>query len=72
MPIEDVWFEDISISLAADAPSGYPDMAPGFGPYQRAGFFAQHVRGLRLERVDITGQVGEALLLDDVTLNGRG
>jgi polygalacturonase len=69
MPIQNVWFEDVAVSLAADAPSGYPDMAPGFGPYQRTGFFAQHVRGLRLERVDITGQVGEALLLDDVTLD---
>jgi len=68
MPIEDVWFEDVSIALAGDAPSGNPDMAPGFGPYQRAGFFAQHVRGLRLERVEISGQEGEALLLNDVTL----
>ncbi len=67
MPIRDVWFEDIAVDLAEDAPSGYPDMAPGFGPYRRAGFIAQHVRGLRLERVEITGQVGEALLFDDVT-----
>jgi hypothetical protein len=29
------------------------------------------VRGLRLERVDITGHVGDAFLFNDVTLNGR-
>jgi polygalacturonase len=71
MPIADVWFEDVTISMAVDAPSGDPDMAPGFGPFQRAGFFAQHVRGLRLERVDISGQLGEALLFNDVTLTGK-
>jgi len=67
MPIEDVWFEDVSVSLATDAASGYPDMAPGFGPFRRAGFFAQHVRRLRLERFALSDQDGAAFLFHDVT-----
>jgi polygalacturonase len=66
MPIEDVVFEDVSVSMAEDAPAGFPDMAPGFGPYQRSGFLAQHVRGLRLRDVTVLGQAGDALVMDDV------
>lgn len=66
MPLEDVSFEDASISMAADAPSGFPDMAPGFGPYQRRGLIAHHVRGLRLRDLSIEGQSGEPVVLTDV------
>jgi polygalacturonase len=66
-PIEDVSFEDISISLAVQASAGSPEMAPGLEPVSRAGFLAQHVRGLYLRRVNVTGQVGAPFVFEDVT-----
>jgi polygalacturonase len=66
-PVEDVSFEDISISLASQASTGSPEMAPGLEPVSRAGFLAQHVRGLYLRRVNVTGQVGAPFVFEDVT-----
>lgn len=68
MPIEDVAFSDVAISLATEARSGRPEMMDGLEPMSRAGFVARHVRGLRLDRVDVSGQSGEAFVLDDVEL----
>jgi polygalacturonase len=66
MPIEDVSFDDVSIAMATDAHAGEPDMADDIPSMQRAGFFARHVRGLRLREVVIENQIGEAFLLDKV------
>jgi hypothetical protein len=66
MPIEDVSFDDVSIAMATDAHAGEPDMADDIPSMQRAGFFARHVRGLRLREVAIENQIGEAFLLDKV------
>lgn len=63
MPIEDVSFSDVSIALAAEADAGAPEMADDIPPMRRAGFFARNVAGLRLDRVEITGQEGEPFLL---------
>lgn len=68
MPIEDVSFSDVSISMSPNAQPGNPDMADDLDPLCRAGFFARNVRGLCLSGVDITGQSGEKLMLKDVTL----
>ncbi|MDH7487319.1 MAG: glycoside hydrolase family 28 protein [Anaerolineae bacterium] len=65
MPIEGVTLDDVWISMAAEAEPGYPEMADGVEPMQRAGLFVRHVRGLRLRDVEITGQRGPGLLLDD-------
>ncbi len=67
MPIEDISFEEVAISLASNAQAGAPEMADDIEPMRRAGFFARNVRGLRLDRVHITNQVGEAFMLRDVT-----
>ena len=65
MPIEDVSFDDVSISMASDAQAGAPDMADGIEPMQRAGFFARNVRRLNLDHVAIANQIGEPLLIED-------
>jgi hypothetical protein len=66
-PIEDISFDDVSISMATNAPAGPPDMADDIAPMQRAGFFARHVRGLRLNNVAIENQIGAPFLIDDAT-----
>ena len=66
MPIEDVTFRDVSIAMAPDAGSGVPDNLDDQPPMSRAGFFARNVKGLRLEGVDVSGQMGEKFLLTDV------
>lgn len=68
MPIEDVSFSDVSISMASNAQPGNPDMADDIEPMCRAGFFARNIRGLCLSGVDITGQSGEKFILKDVTM----
>jgi hypothetical protein len=65
MPVEDVSLSDISISLAAEAAAGYPEMADDLDLMQQAGFFARNVKGLRLDRVDVSGQQGPAFLVQD-------
>ena len=67
MPIEDVAFSDVAIVMAANARAGVPENADGLEPMQRAGFHARHLRGLRLDRVDVTGQDGEPFVLRDVS-----
>ena len=73
MFIEEVTFEDVAVSMAADAEAGNPAMAPGIPAMQRAGFCARNVRGLRLRDVEVSGQVGPALTVEDaveVEVNG--
>ena len=67
MPLEDVTLSDVTITLAAAAQPGYPDMADDLELMQRAGFFARNVRGLRLHNVAINGQLGPALRLSDAS-----
>lgn len=66
MPIEDVLFDDVSISMAEDAQAGEPEMADDIPTVQRAGFFARNMRRLRLRDVEISNQIGEAFLLENV------
>ena len=66
MPIEDVTFRDVSIVMSTDARSGVPEMLDDQEPMSRAGFFARNVKGLKLEGVDVSGQLGERFLLADV------
>ncbi len=65
-PVEDVSYEDVSISLALDASADSPEMAPGLAPVSRAGFMAEHVHGLALHRVHIEGQEGAPFAFKDV------
>jgi polygalacturonase len=74
MPIEDVSFEDVTISMDPDAEPGHPAMAPDMPPMQRAGFYANNVRGLRLRDVEISEHLGPPLTAENVSgldLSGR-
>jgi hypothetical protein len=65
MPLEDISLTDISISISKEADSGYLEMADDIPSMSRAGFFIRNARHLRLEHVDVTGQVGEAFDVDE-------
>ncbi len=67
MPVEDVSLSDISIAMSPDAKAGQPEMADDIELMQRAGFFIRNVRGLRLDNVEVSGQLGPALILADST-----
>jgi hypothetical protein len=66
MPVENVSFDDVSVSLSSNAASGEPDMADDVEPMVRSGFLVRNARGLRLRNVEITGQSGPAFRLLDV------
>ena len=67
MPIEDVSFEDVVISMAAGAEPGHPAMAPDMPPMQRTGVFARYVRALRMRDVEISDHLGPPLVAQDVS-----
>jgi len=66
MPLEDISFDDVSISMSPDAQAGLPEMADGIEPLQRAGLHVYNARRLRLHDVDISGQAGPAVTLQNV------
>ena len=73
MPVEEITFSNVDISMALDAEPGVPAMAPNLEPMQRAGFWAANVRDLRFHNVTVADQLGPALLLADaadVEING--
>ena len=67
MPLEDISLGDISISVSEQADAGYPEMADDIPSMSRAGFFIRNARRLRLERVEVTGQLGPEFDIDDST-----
>ena len=67
MPLEDISLSDISISISEEADSGYPEMADDIPSMSQAGFFIRNARHLRLENVEVTGQIGEAFDIADCT-----
>lgn len=75
MPLEDLTFSEVQVTMAPDADPGMPEMADGLEAMQRAGFFACNVRGLRLHHVEIEGQAGPAFVLESasrVEMDGCG
>lgn len=72
MPLEEITFTDVSISMAADAEPGYPDMADDIPKMARAGFFVRNARGLRFDAVRISNHLGQAFDIadsNDVVIN---
>jgi len=65
MPLEDVSFCDISVSLSGGAEPAYPEMADDIPSMSQAGFFVRNARNLHLDRVRITGQLGPIFDMDD-------
>jgi polygalacturonase len=73
MPIEDISFSNISVTMAEKSESGYPEMADGLETMHRAGFFIRNVNHLRLDQVEIYQQVGPAFRIENstkVNING--
>lgn len=64
-PIVDLTIEDLSVSFAADAAPGTPEMAAGLGPVAREGLRLGHLRGAHLSRIRIQGAEGEVLRAED-------
>jgi polygalacturonase len=67
MPLEDISFRDVSISISEEADSGYPDMADDIPSMSQAGFFIRNARRLHLEHVEVVGQRGPAFDIEDST-----
>lgn len=67
MPVEDVSLSNISISMSPDAQEGYPEMADDMELMQRGGLFIRNVRQMRLDNVQVRGQLGPALMVIDST-----
>lgn len=65
MPLEEITFSDISISISNEADAGYPEMADDIPSMSQAGFFIRNARRIRLERVELSGQCGPAFDLDN-------
>lgn len=64
--IKEVTFENVRISYADEAKAGVPAMMDGLDKTCKLGFFAKNVEKLTLKNVQISGQVGEELVLDGV------
>jgi polygalacturonase len=67
MPLDDISFSDISISISDEAESGYPEMADDIPSMSQAGFFIRNARRLRLEHVQVMGQRGPVFDIDQST-----
>jgi polygalacturonase len=65
MPVEDVTLSDFEVSMASEAEAGYPEMADDIEMVSRAGLFACNTRGLRLDHIQINGQRGPALRVEN-------
>ncbi len=66
MPIKDISFNDVSVSMTPDAQAGIPAMAPNLAPMQQVGFYANSVQDLRFHNVEIAHQNGAGFKLIDV------
>jgi polygalacturonase len=67
MPLEDISFTDVSISISDEADSGYPEMADDIPSMSQAGFFIRNAHHIRLEHVEVSGQHGPAFDVEDST-----
>jgi hypothetical protein len=65
MPLEDISFSDISVSLSGGADADYPEMADDIPSMSQAGFFIRNARNIRFDRVNVSGQIGPAFNMDD-------
>ncbi len=65
MPLEDISFSDISISISGSAKPGHPEMADDIPYMSRAGFFIRNARRLRLDHVDVHGHIGPTFDMDE-------
>jgi polygalacturonase len=64
MPLEDISFSDVTISLTSGLAASPPEMADDIPSMSQAGFFIRNARNVRMDHVQITGQIGEAFDMD--------
>ncbi|MGA9396766.1 MAG: glycoside hydrolase family 28 protein [Anaerolineaceae bacterium] len=64
MPLEDISFSDVTISLSGGMDAAHPEMADDIPSMSQAGFFIRNARNIRMDHVQITGQIGEAFDMD--------
>ena len=68
MPVADIFFRDISISLdPRNNTVEAPDMAPDLEKYCRAGVIIQHASAVRMRDVEVRDQLGPAYRITDAT-----
>ncbi len=65
MPLEDITFSNIFISLSASSEKFFPEMADDIPSMTQAGFFIRNARNVHLDHVQITGQIGEPYNVDE-------
>ncbi len=61
-----VEFEDVKVSYAEDAMEGVPAMMCGVDPMKKAGIVVANVEKLVLKDVNISGQEGDAIVMENV------
>ncbi|MBQ9437591.1 MAG: glycoside hydrolase family 28 protein [Lachnospiraceae bacterium] len=61
-PIEEVAFENVSVSFKPDAKEGIPAMQNFAEPQRKLGLYLDNVRRVRLKEVALEGQEGEKLI----------
>ena len=67
MFVEDLAYTDVSIYLDEhNTEAGESDMAPGIEKLCRAGFVISNAKDVRLDNVQVRGQIGAAIRFNDV------
>ncbi len=62
--VKSVRFENVDISFTDEPVAGVPAMMDGVDPMTRCGLFAKNVENLELENVTVTGQEGQAFIIE--------
>jgi polygalacturonase len=65
MPLEDISFSDVTISLIDGMEATHPEMADDIPSMSQAGFFIRNAHNIRLDNVHITNHLGPAFDVDD-------
>lgn len=68
MPVSEITFDDVDISMAEDAVAGLPAMMADLQPMRAQGFFLGNVQDVSFHRVRLTGHEGPAFRIE----NGEG
>ena len=64
MPLEDISFSDISVSLIGGAQPAYPEMADDIPSMSQAGFFIRNACHIRFDNIQVNGQIGPVFDMD--------
>ncbi|SMQ72974.1 Polygalacturonase [Bacillus sp. OV166] len=65
MYVEDITFENVSVSMAEDAKPGLPAMMAELEPMKQRGFYCCHVTDIRFHRVSVSNHEGPAFYVEN-------